>query len=81
MLFSELDAAIKQLTGQEIKVHVIHGKGIRAVITDFEVAEVQGAADWLLQKNLNHPESPLKEFDPLVLIQYLIKLCRVHGQR
>lgn len=82
MLFKELDDTIRLLTGRDIKIQVIHGTGLRALITDFEVAEDQGAGDWLMEKNRAYPESPLSHIsDPLVLVQHILKLCRTHGQR
>lgn len=81
MLFDELDATVKKLTGSEIKIKVIHGSGLSVILTDYEVAEDQGAGDWLAAKNRALPTTPLQVFDPLILIQYVLKLCRTHGQR
>ncbi|KIJ42487.1 hypothetical protein M422DRAFT_48156 [Sphaerobolus stellatus SS14] len=81
VLWREFFDTVKVVTGKELRMPVFHGEGrLKAIIPDGEVAQGQGLGDWLL--TINNPEiSKITMRDPLFIILYILKLCRIHYLR
>lgn len=81
-IFQTLFEQVESITGKKLLIFAIHGKGIRAVLTDCEVPETQGLGDALIVVNKAYPDSPLWDIDdPLTLVKYVGKLCKTHFHR
>ncbi|KAF7800308.1 hypothetical protein EIP86_011557 [Pleurotus ostreatoroseus] len=79
-LWSGLWDLVENVTGRKIQFKFMHGSGIRAIVVDGNKAQVQGCGDSLAARN-NPGVSGVAEHDPEKLVQYIIKLCKVHIDR
>ncbi|KAF8590747.1 hypothetical protein K439DRAFT_1611685 [Ramaria rubella] len=81
LLWREFLEVVKNVTGKELKILVIHKDGaLWCIIVDAEPAQIQGLGDVLLM--LNVPTiSGIHTTDPLEIILYLIMTCCTHFVR
>ncbi|PCH39219.1 hypothetical protein WOLCODRAFT_147045 [Wolfiporia cocos MD-104 SS10] len=80
-LFTEFADAVQRVTGRSLKMLPFHNEGtLRCFVLDAEVAQAQGLGRWLL--TINNPAiSGIATSDPLEIVQYVMKTCRVHFER
>jgi hypothetical protein len=81
LVFEGLFASIKQATGRELVFKVFDSKSsLLTIHMDMEAAQVQGLGR-VLVKMANTSETEITSRDPDILVQYVLKLCKVHYLR
>lgn len=81
-MFEEIDAAVKDLTGKELRWRPIHGEGCRGIQQDLDTACANGFGNYLLIKNRAHTASRLANItNAKELVPYLNRFCLTHFGR
>lgn len=63
-----------------MKFSFMHGEGIRAIVMDENIAQVQGLGDYLVAQAALEG-GKVDERDPARIVQYILRLCTVHFDR
>lgn len=73
---------VSRLTGKRIKFKFMDGEGLAAIVVDGSKPQANGLGDALLkQLALRGEVHSIKESDPQVIVQHILKTCVVHLER
>jgi hypothetical protein len=71
------------VTGHQVNFKFLHGKGLVGIMVDGSKEQANGCGDDLCERYhqlpVDHPARPT--IDPAHIVEYIVKLCRVHIDR
>ncbi|KAF9044099.1 hypothetical protein BJ165DRAFT_1347476, partial [Panaeolus papilionaceus] len=74
-------STVERVTGQPLKMKFIDGTGLRAILVDGCKVQVEGCGDALLKLIATRPHACIKETDPKIIVQHIVRTCTVHLER
>ena len=74
-------STIERVTAKPLAFKFIDGHGIRALLVDGCKPQVDACGDALVKVISNRPWSLVKESDPQVVAQHILRTCDIHLER
>ncbi|PPR05947.1 hypothetical protein CVT24_004653 [Panaeolus cyanescens] len=72
---------VERVTKQPLKMKFIDGCGLRAILVDGCKPQVDACGDALVRLVAERPTALIKEADPQVIVQHIVRTCVIHLER
>lgn len=80
-MWSGFWSTIERVTGRPLKFKFIDGEGLRAILVDGCKPQVDACGDSLVSLAASRPMALVKETNPQVIVQYILRTCTIHLER